>query len=294
MPKSENKHQKTPSEEELGPVFNENQAKMIASMLLETTRDLKDDFYDRQLELAHEINNPVNLILTAIDSVEQNIEELTTSSDVYQKKNKEEYTATEHKGYPEKEDVLTAKEEMKSAFEIIKRACFKVKEITSFISTEDEKELLADIHINECLEASIALRTAKSHAITLHKSFEENLPCVKAPKGRLNQVFTNLLQNAYDAILAKESVVAENIHIATYSENEEVVIRIKDTGVGMSSLTQEKLFERYYTTKYSENKRGIGMYLVQKIIHSCQGRISFETQEGQGTEFMVRLPYTLR
>jgi len=280
------------SGEETSPLSNRKQADIIESKIIESNRTLQDQFHESQLELAHEINNPVNLILTAVNGVEQIIDEFTMLILKYQntKSIDNDIHYATIKAFEEKIDVPSSQEDLKNAFDIMKRACFKVKEITSIITTEDEESTLIDVDVNECLEASILLHSLEKHNIKLHKSFEEGLPSIKAPRGRLNQVFTNLIQNAFDAIYAKGIEKDARIDVLTYRENKELVVQIKDNGIGMCATTQEKLFERYYTTKQGEHIRGIGMPLVQKIITSCQGHISFDTEEGKGTVFTIQLP----
>ena len=127
--------------------------------------------------------------------------------------------------------------------------------------------------------------------IKLYKNLDD-LPDIPADQGRLNQVFTNLIHNAFEAIKAKEAPKEEFIFITTKKEKEHILVRIKDTGVGMSPETQARLFDKYYTTKDSQHKRGLGMCLIKKIIESHQGNISFETEEGKGTVFTLRFPMT--
>jgi len=286
------KSQYDKSGEEVLPLSDRKQADIIESKIVESNRNLKDQFHESQLELAHEINNPVNLILTAVNGIEQIVDEFTTLILNYQNITaiKKDIAYSNIKELEEKIDVPNSKEDLKSAFDIMKRACFKVKEITSIITTEDEEATLIDVDINECLEASILLHALETQKIKLYKNFQEGLPCIKAPKGRLNQVFTNLIQNAFDAIYAKGEEKGASIHVITYREGRSLIVQIKDTGIGMSSTTQQKLFEKYYTTKKGEHTRGIGMPLIKKIISSCQGSIDFDTKEGEGTVFTIKLP----
>ena len=80
----------------------------------------------------------------------------------------------------------------------------------------------------------------------------------------------------------------ECLSIKTYLESEKMIIKIKDTGVGMTEKTKEKIFNKYYTTKAGGT--GLGLAVCKKIIEDHKGRIHIESERGKGSEFIVELP----
>jgi len=97
-------------------------------------------------------------------------------------------------------------------------------------------------------------------------------------------VFRNLFKNAHYAMKG-----AGVLNISTRIDGLFATIRIKDTGSGMPSYVKERLFEPFFTTKENEGT-GIGLTICQEVIHKCGGTIECRSEEGIGTEFIIKLP----
>lgn len=109
---------------------------------------------------------------------------------------------------------------------------------------------------------------------------------VNADKSQLIRVFTNLIQNAIQAVPTDKK---GNISLEIQKiKNNFVRIVVSDNGVGIPLETQSKLFTPYFTTKSSGT--GLGLAMCKDIVEGCGGRVSFETQVGAGTSFFVELP----
>jgi signal transduction histidine kinase len=104
-----------------------------------------------------------------------------------------------------------------------------------------------------------------------------------ADQEQLEQVFINLFTNAMEAIHGEGELA-----VSAREEDDSVVIRLSDSGPGMSPETLEKAFEPFYTTK--PRGTGLGLAIVFNIIQKHHGRISIESQEGRGTTFLISLP----
>ena len=104
----------------------------------------------------------------------------------------------------------------------------------------------------------------------------------------LNQVFMNILVNACQNI--KEFRENGEITISTYSENNNLVVSIKDNGSGIPSDVQSKIFNTGFTTKKLGSGMGLGLSISKKIIEMHKGTISFLSKEGVGSEFIVSIP----
>lgn len=116
------------------------------------------------------------------------------------------------------------------------------------------------------------------------KKFAE-IPLIEGNAGQLNQVFMNLLSNAADAIREQGTISIET----RMEKDGRVMIRITDTGEGISKEDQKSIFEPFFTTK-SEEGTGLGLSITHSIIEDHNGTINFESIVGQGTTFNVYLP----
>jgi len=124
-----------------------------------------------------------------------------------------------------------------------------------------------------------------------------NLPPITADPSRIEQVFINLLVNARDAIEEKShktgsKIENEKIFIETLPENEQVIVKIKDTGIGIPENLREKIFEPFFTTKEVGKGTGLGLSISYGIIKECKGHIEVSPEQGSGgTTFNIRFPF---
>jgi len=108
---------------------------------------------------------------------------------------------------------------------------------------------------------------------------------VYSDRSQLLRVFTNLLENAKQSIPAGNQ---GNVLVTVKTENNSVTISIADNGTGISDEVVKKLFQPYFTTKSSGT--GLGLAMTKKIIEFWKGEIWFETKEGVGTTFYIKMP----
>jgi signal transduction histidine kinase len=99
----------------------------------------------------------------------------------------------------------------------------------------------------------------------------------------------NLLMNAIQAI--QETPGEIRIAAAADPANQEAVITIEDTGVGIPKEALDRVFDPFYTTKEVGLGTGLGLSIVYGIIEKHHGRIAVESKQGEGTRFTIRLPY---
>jgi signal transduction histidine kinase len=121
-----------------------------------------------------------------------------------------------------------------------------------------------------------------------------DIPDVVCYVGEINQVFLNLIVNAAHAIadVVKDSGQRGTLSIATRCEpGDVVVVAIADTGTGIPDTIRDRVFDPVFTTKPVGKGTGQGLALARTaIVDRHGGSISFETQQGHGTTFFVRLP----
>jgi two-component system sporulation sensor kinase A len=100
---------------------------------------------------------------------------------------------------------------------------------------------------------------------------------------QIKQVFMNLIKNALEAV--RENGI---ITISAYSNIDEIIIKIADNGTGIPSNIKSKIGEPFYTTK--EKGTGLGLMACYKIVNQHEGKVEFNSTEGIGTTFTIRLP----
>lgn len=124
----------------------------------------------------------------------------------------------------------------------------------------------------------------KTKNISVVREYVENLPKITAHGSLLNQIWTNLIDNAVDAMPNGGS-----LKIKTKLEPDDILIEIRDDGAGIPPEIQSRIFEPFFTTKGVSEGTGLGLDTVARIVRKHHGNIRFETKPGD-TCFQVRLP----
>ncbi len=126
----------------------------------------------------------------------------------------------------------------------------------------------------------------KKGNITVNEEFDENLPPVKAMIGELNQVWTNLIDNATDAL---ENTENPQLTLKTRQDREFVCVSVIDNGPGIPDDIKNKIFDPFFTTKKIGQGTGLGLDVVTRIVKQHKGTISVTSEPGR-TEFIVCFP----
>jgi signal transduction histidine kinase len=208
--------------------------------------------------VAHEINNPLGVILTYSQLLKSKAE----------------------KG---KVDVNKVAEYAAKIEEVAKHCKATIQNLLDF-SRQSKGDLRA-VAVDEVIEASIALLHYKlsSRGVEVLRDVEDCT--VVADRNQLMQVIVNLLDNAIDA--SREGSV---INIAAMRDGDHVKITVADSGVGIPKEDLERIFEPFYTTKPPSRGTGLGLYLCDRIIKGLGGQIDVESEVGRGTAFIIKLP----
>ncbi len=126
----------------------------------------------------------------------------------------------------------------------------------------------------------------RGNQIDIIRDYDPDAPLVFGNAGKLQQVFTNLLLNARDAITAGGS-----IRISTLpSEDHSVVVEVADSGMGIAPENVAKIYDPFYTTKGVGRGTGLGLAVSYGIVQEHSGHISVESSPGRGTTFRISLP----
>jgi len=213
--------------------------------------------------VAHEINNPLMASDTYLHLLES---EADDNSDL-------------------KRRVLLLKECSKRIQKIVK----KLKEF----SRQSEFEFTA-MDANEAVLSVMALTHQQllNVGIEVELKLDENVPKVLGDKNQIEQVLLNLISNARDA-MEKSSPKVLSIQTGLNKKNEQVELRVSDTGVGMTPEEIEQIFNPFFTTKDSDKGIGLGLSISYRIVEAHQGKIKVKSQLNKGTTFILGLPVYL-
>ncbi|MFQ5967142.1 MAG: sensor histidine kinase [Acidimicrobiia bacterium] len=141
------------------------------------------------------------------------------------------------------------------------------------------------LDIQAGLEDTLRILTTKiGPEINVERHYEPDLPKIEGYGGELNQVWTNLIDNALDAMEDGGTLT-----VKAFSDNGCVVVEVGDTGNGIPEDIQKKIFDPFYTTKPLGEGTGIGLHTVHTIVTKHGGDIRLDSGPGH-TEFRVRLP----
>ena len=141
------------------------------------------------------------------------------------------------------------------------------------------------VDVNEVLENVLSNLPEYAYPLKVQviKAYHPDLPHL-LDKG-IDQIFTNIIKNAVEAM--PDGGV---LRIATLRSDREIVVRISDTGSGISKEDQPHIFEPFFTTKEIDKGCGLGLAICCEIIQSYEGRIEFESGRNHGTTFRIHFP----
>jgi two-component system, NtrC family, sensor kinase len=170
------------------------------------------------------------------------------------------------------------------------RATNIVNNLLNFSRTGNAAEFTA-LNISRVLDDTLQLLEPqlRGNQIRIVRDYQPDAPPVFGNAGKLQQVFTNLLLNARDAITAGGS-----IRISTMpSSDHSMIVEIADTGMGIAPENVAKIYDPFYTTKGVGRGTGLGLAVSYGIVQEHSGHISVESHPGQGTTFSITLPTVL-
>jgi two-component system, NtrC family, sensor kinase len=123
--------------------------------------------------------------------------------------------------------------------------------------------------------------------VEVSEDFDENLAPALGDAQQLQQVFLNILNNAYDAV--QEAGQRGRIAIRTHRRGDQIEVAITDNGTGVSD--PERIFDPFFTTKHAAKGTGLGLSICYGIVRAHGGEIlCFNNEEGPGCTFLVRVP----
>jgi len=148
-----------------------------------------------------------------------------------------------------------------------------------------DQEPVQEVDLHEGLENTLTMLGYRLEHVKVVKDFDRSLPRIHAHGTALNQIWTNLIENALDAMPK-----GGELRLRTARELDCALIEIGDTGHGVPADIQGRIFEPFFTTKAVGKGTGLGLDLVRKLLWNHNGSVGFESTPGD-TRFQVRLPF---
>jgi signal transduction histidine kinase len=182
---------------------------------------------------------------------------------------------------------IAASLEVASLLDEIESSTSRISDLVKAIKEYTYMDLapVQNVDVVKSLENTLTILNHKlKHGVTVERDFATIPLLVNSFGSDLNQVWTNLIDNAIDAMKGKGK-----LRLRTYSEDGCVVVEIIDNGPGISAEIQPRIFEPFFTTKKVGEGTGLGLDTVQRIVKKHQGSIQVESVPGN-TRFQVWLP----
>lgn len=248
--------------------------------------------------VAHEINNPLFFVITNLELLKQHMNIfLKVISDVklvinrLYSENKEKFAGVKEffEDAVKKIEIEPLKKEL---YEIVSdsiEGAARIKKIVESlraISHPGMQEFqYADV--NDLLEKSLTIVWGElKQKCDVTKDFQK-VPKILCDPGGLSQVFVNIFMNAFQAM---EDGKRGDIIIKTYPSDENIIIKISDTGKGIAPEQINRIFDPFFTTKPVGKGTGLGLSIVYNIINKHNGIITVSSELGKGTTFVIKLP----
>ncbi len=208
--------------------------------------------------VAHEVNNPLAAILGFTDLL------------------------LENPAVPE-----SAREDLQIILRETQRTKDIVQDLLSFARQRPVQREM--VYLNSVLRQTIKLRSYDfaSHGVEVAEEFDESLPPALGDSQQLQQVFLNILNNAYDAV--QEAGQRGRIAIRTRQSGDSIEVRVTDNGTGISD--PERIFDPFYTTKQAGKGTGLGLSICYGIVRAHSGEIQCSNNAPEpGSTFIIRVP----
>lgn len=245
--------------------------------------------------IAHEINNPIGFVLSNTATLQEYFETIEEYLAVFEglkqkikddKKYQDSFDKLEK--FREESDMEFVLEDaadvLSDNIDGLKRVQKIVAGLKTFAYGGNEEPQEADIH--EIIESALRVLSSETkHKAKIVKKFSKKAGKVCCFPEQLCQVFTNLVQNAAQAIEGEGTIT-----LITDLKDKAVMVTVKDTGCGIPQDKIQRIFTPFFTTKAVGEGTGLGLSISHGIIENHGGSIFVSSEEGKGTTFEIMLP----
>jgi PAS domain S-box-containing protein len=252
--------------------YQSNPALLINAINISRSKELESRIQIREkmaslgqvaTSIAHEIRNPLAGVFMLMDCIEESLNS------------------------PQNNE--TTQDLLRQAKDALQRIESVIKRVVNF--SKPNKYLFKFTDINSLIKEVIMLSntTLKKSRISVELYLSESLPNIYLDSQLIEQVLLNLINNAMDAMQGFDQRI---IRIDSSMENDQIILKISDSGEGISPENASKIFSPFFTTR--SNGSGIGLSLCQRIITGHGGTIHVSSSYTRGSEFIIRLPIEKR
>ena len=246
--------------------------------------------------LAHEIHLPLESLNVSLSKLTDDFSSVPRAFHRYDKMLREDTDIDEETKESVNEELQRLKEEHDFVFieegicSIIHESMDGICRIENIVVnlknfSKPDRGLREDVDLNSVIEQALFLVDNQiRYKCAVSKGYTR-LPLIRVNVNQIKQVFVNLFLNACHAIEKKG-----RIHIQTDVAGQEIVVELKDNGRGIEKDKLDKIFDPFYTTEELGKGTGLGLSIVYGIIENHGGRISVQSEVGQGARFTIHLP----
>lgn len=214
--------------------------------------------------VAHEINNPLAVILEKTGWIEDLLEDVEVK---------------------DSENIDEFRKSIAKIEEHVERARKVVHSMLGYARRMEPR--LEDVDVNDTIRQTVAFldNHARINNIDIHLDLDESIPLIASDQAQLQQVFLNLLTNAIDAIGSDGTIEA-----ASRCSEDKIVVTIKDDGPGLSDEMLRKIFDPFVTSKEPGKGTGLGLWVSHNIISKMGGSIQVTNNPDKGAVSTVEIP----
>lgn len=214
--------------------------------------------------IAHEINNPLAIINESAGFIKQVL------------------NSAEMVKYSQKDILIMAAEKIEKS---IKRARNITHQLLGHVKKPDIE--FAEVNLKALLYETFGLlkKDIRDKQINIHWQIDKNKNVIWSDPYQIRQVLMNLLSNAVHALPQTGSIT-----LSTDEIEKDIILEIKDNGVGIPKENLGRIFDPFFTTKSFNEGTGLGLFVVHKILLNLNGKIDVTSKVGEGTCFQIRLP----
>ena len=217
--------------------------------------------------VAHEINNPLAVILQKTGWMEDLLEE---------------------EGLKQSPNIAEFRQSIAKIEQHVERARKVVHNMLGYARKMEPR--LEDVDVNSTIDQTITIleNHARINNIDIQVDLAETVPIIAGDQAQLQQVILNLLTNAMDAIGSNGT-----IEVASWRSDDHIVVTIKDDGPGLSEDMMRKIFDPFFTTKDPGKGTGLGLWVSHNIIAKMGGGIHVKNNPDKGAVFTVEIPIVI-
>lgn len=256
--------------------------------------------------VAHEINNPVGFLKGSLSNATEYIQDLLNHLHHYQQAYPN--PSSNIQDHAEEIDLEFLAEDLPKLILSMKGATDRVGDISTSLRTFSRSDTEHPVQFNlyQGLDSTLLILKYRLKANELRPAIEvvrlyDKIPAITCFSGQLNQVFMNILANAIDALeesnqrqsyeYLKQHPNRITIKTGLTEDQQSVIVRIKDNGIGMTDDVKQKIFEHLFTTKGVGKGTGLGLTIArQVIVDKHHGTLNCVSSPGNGTEFIIEIP----